>query len=288
MADASPLEPSPTPAAPEPAANAAPAPASLPPPAAGPAAPAAAQPAPPPEPLRADEEADDEAEARAFEQVRSQRERLTRMPDGPRPPEPGTSRPNWRRRQYVVDWKIQMSYAGLYIATLTLFIVGFAASNLIFRGLAQIVRQSKGLPQVYPWLADDWGYYLILNFVVLLFVGMGMAFWAIVHSHRIAGPALRLRRAFRQMLRRDYDFHIQLRKRDYLQDLADQVNVLNNALKAKDVVVSDAALRVEALARATEDPEKAEALREVARDLADVVLPLPEPAEGDAETTAKV
>jgi hypothetical protein len=118
---------------------------------------------------------------------------------------------------------------------------------------------------------------------------MGMALWAIVQSHRVAGPALRFRRAFRQMRRRDYDFYLQLRKNDFLKDLAIELNVLNNALKAKDLVLSDAALRIDALARTTQDSERATELHELAQDLADLVLPLPEAkTDGEPEAAKKV
>jgi hypothetical protein len=258
----------------KPAEPAAPAPASV--PAAVPAA------ADQPEALREDEDAVEAQQA--LELVARHKERLERMPDGPRPFPPGTSKPTWRRRTYVVDWKLQLSYAGLYIATVTLFVVGFAASNFIFVRLAQGVKlNSRTLPQQTWWQQDDLGFYIVLNVVILLFVGMGMAFWAIIQSHRVAGPALRFRRAFRSMLRRDYDFHMSLRKHDFLKDLAVELNVLNNALKAKDLVVSDAVMRVAALAKTIDDPSKAGELHEIAQELADVVIPPPEPPQADEE-----
>ncbi len=241
----------------------------------------AADPLPPePENLRADEESLEDEEVMKL--VAAHKSRLERMPDDNRPPAPGTSRPSWRRRTYVVDWKLQLSYAGLYIATITLFVVGFAASNLIYLRLIQGVKTNMRLPKVEWWQQDDVGVYIVLNFVVLLFIGMGMALWAIVQSHRVAGPALRFRRSFRQMRRRDYDFYLQLRKNDFLKDLAVELNVLNNALKAKDLVLSDAVLRIDAMARTTQDTARATELHELAQDLADLVLPLPEP-KTDAE-----
>lgn len=248
-------------------------------------APAAAEPAP--ETLRVDEETLETEQVMKL--VHEHKTRLEHMPDDLRPPVPGTSRPSWRRRTYVVDWKLQLSYAGLYIATITLFVVGFAASNLIYLRLIQGVKLNARLPTQEWWQQDDVGVYIVLNFVVLLFIGMGMALWAIVQSHRVAGPALRFRRAFRQMRRRDYDFFLQLRKNDFLKDLAVELNVLNNALKAKDLVLSDAVIRIDSIARTTGDPERATELHELAQDLADLVLPLPEPAsELEPETSKKL
>ncbi|HZU99119.1 MAG TPA: hypothetical protein VFF73_20600 [Planctomycetota bacterium] len=242
---------------------------------------------PPVEALRPDEEALDDEQVMKL--VGEHKLRLERMPDDARPPAPGTSRPSWRRRTYVVDWKLQLSYAGLYIATITLFVVGFAAANLIYLRLIQWARINQHLVAQDWWQKDDAGVYIVLNFVVLLFIGMGMALWAIVQSHRVAGPALRFRRAFRQMRRRDYDFYLRLRKNDFLKELAVELNVLNNALKAKDLVLSDAVLRLDALARTANDPERATEIHEVAQDLADLVLPLPEPqVDATPETVKKV
>ena len=55
----------------------------------------------------------------------------------------------------------------------------------------------------------------------------------------MAGPAYRLKGALRQVQARDYDFYVTLRTKDFLKDLAEQVNVLNQALKAKDLVIAD-------------------------------------------------
>lgn len=254
--------------------------------AAAPAPIVAAAPAPEPENLRADEEALEDEQVMKL--VAAHKNHLERMPDDNRPPAPGTSRPSWRRRTYVVDWKLQLSYAGLYIATITLFVVGFAASNLIYLRLIQGVKLNSRLPTNEWWQQDDVGVYIVLNFVVLLFIGMGMAMWAIVQSHRVAGPALRFRRAFRQMRRRDYDFYLQLRKNDFLKDLAVELNVLNNALKAKDLVLSDAVLRIDAIARTTADTARATELHELSQDLADLILPLPEPKmDAEPDTTKK-
>jgi len=55
------------------------------------------------------------------------------------------------------------------------------------------------------------------------------------------------------------------------------VNVLNHAMKAKDLIVADAVLRLDALARAM-GTENGEQVREVAADLADIVLPVSDSA----------
>ena len=204
---------------------------------------------------------------------------LEQMPDGPRPRGDKT----WKRRKFIVDFPLQLSYMGVYLTTITLLAVGFGALNYVFvrvyRQMPQIQRY--GFQEPVPLALQDQPDVLLLgllNFTFVMLLLIGMAVYAIIHSHRVAGPAFRFKRAIRQLHHRDYDWFLQLRRKDYLHDLAEQLNGLNNALKAKDVVVSDAALRLAELAKTCPDQELAQRLRSVAGDLGDVVLPVPDPA----------
>ncbi|MBI3724356.1 hypothetical protein HY251_10450 [bacterium] len=224
------------------------------------------------ETLRADEEAPADGQ---LESLRAHKQKLEATLRGSAPFAPGTSKPAFWKRTYVVDWKLQLSYAGLYVATLALLVAGVALSNVIFLSLVRNVEAARksGSTATYWWQADDLGYYVVLNVVILIFVGIGMAVWAIVQSHKIAGPVLRFRRALKQLLRRDYDFQIVLRKGDHLVDMAEDVNSLTSGLKAKDLVVAHAAIRLHELASSTPDREKAVELREISDQLSTVVLP---------------
>lgn len=211
---------------------------------------------------------------------------LEAMPDGPRPRGAQT----WKRRRFIVDFPLQLSYMGVYVATVTLLAVGFAALNFVFVRVYQTMPkiQRYGLGDPFPTTLQDQPDVLLLgllNFTFVMLLLIGMAVYAIIHSHRVAGPAFRFRRALKQLHRRDYDWHLQLRRKDYMHDLAEQLNTLNCALKAKDLVVSDAALRLAELAKGCPEGDLAERLRAVAGDLGDVVLPFPEPA---AEQTQPV
>ncbi len=236
---------------------------------------AEAPPAPEPEPLRQDEEAP--PDDGTIEQLRKQKQKLEAIALGSAPFPPGSSKPPFYKRTYVVDWRLQLSYAGLYVATLALLVAGVASSNVIFLNLVRNVeaarRKASPGTETFWWQADDIGYYVVLNVVILIFVGIGMAVWAIVQSHRIAGPVLRFRRGLKQLARRDYDFQIVLRKGDHLQDVAQEMNSLASGLKAKDLVVADAALRLQDLAKKTGDRNEACELRELADSLTQAVLP---------------
>lgn len=203
-------------------------------------------------------------------EVRARREKLDGMPDGPRPQGPR----NWKRRKYMVDLPLQLSYVGVYLSTLVLLAVGFVALNIVFstiyeRALLIQTHRLEGMDDYSPNMV----LLVLINFVFMMLLLIGAAFYAIVNSHRVAGPAYRLKNALRQVQARDYDFYVTLRTKDFLKDLAEQVNVLNQALKAKDIVIADAVARLDEVAREA-PPAMAEQLQEVAADLSDVVLPI--------------
>jgi hypothetical protein len=204
-------------------------------------------------------------------EVRARRDRLEMIPDGPR--KAGGGKP-YKRRQYMIDLPLQLSYVGVYLSTLVLLVVGFIALNYVFSSVYERALKiqrfgMQGVEEASPELV----LFGLVNFVFVMLLLIGAALYAVIHSHRVAGPAYRLKGALRQVQARDYDHYVQLRTKDFLKDLAEQVNLLNQSLKAKDVVIADAVLRLE---EATRDapPAVAERLQEVAADLADVVLPI--------------
>lgn len=222
----------------------------------------------PVEDLTAGEEATTTAEL--LSNVRQRKLALDTMPDGPRPRDPSRT---YKRRKIFIDWHLQVNYVGVYLATITLLVVGFIALNYVF---AAVYQRALNIQRTKPF--DDETnlvLFLVLNAVFILLLVIGMAVYAIIESHRVAGPALRFRRALHAIHSRDYDFYLQLRQRDYLQDLAEQINGLNNALKAKDIVIADAVLALEGLARQSGDGVSDD-LQEVTANLCDVVLPITE------------
>jgi hypothetical protein len=205
-------------------------------------------------------------------ELSGRRDALDRMPDGPRP-EGGPRR--YKRRRIIVDPQVQLSHLSVYLATTGLLLLGFVAYYLTFTFQYRRALNLGKLPGATQGPDFEFIATVILVFVVL--IGVGMALYAILQSHRFAGPALRFRRALRQIRHRDYDWFLQLRRADYMKGVAEHVNLLNHALKAKDLVLVDAALRLDALCAKT-SPEVAEKLREVVADLGDVVLPIPDEA----------
>lgn len=211
-------------------------------------------------------------EASTFQEVigsvRDRKQSLDGMPDGPRPRD-GTK---YKRKKVFVDWHLQVSYIGAYLSTVTLLVVGFITLNILFNSFFQRAVTIQAQRRFDSTL--DATMLVTLNMIFILLLVMGMAVYAIIQSHRIAGPVLRFRRAVHAMHRRDYDFFLQLRRRDYLKDLAEQLNGFNNALKHKDIVVADAALALANLSEA--HPDLRPELESVVANLSDVVGLIPE------------
>ncbi len=206
------------------------------------------------------------------DEVRARRSALEGIPDGPRPRTGGP----YKRRRYVVDLPLQLNYVSVYLTTTILLVVGFIALNFVFASVYQRALQIQTLANS-PYQSPGLMLMVLVNFVFVMLLLIGASIYAVVHSHRVAGPAFRLRTALKQLHGRDYDHFVQLRRKDFLHDLAEQVNVLNHAMKAKDLIVADAVLRLDALARAM-GTENGEQVREVAADLADIVLPVSDSA----------
>lgn len=210
-----------------------------------------------------------------YDALTARKHELETMPDGPRPKSEGM---RYKRRRILLDWNLQLSYLGVYLGTLTLLGIGFAALNMIF---ASLYNQALRI-QMQRSFEDETNLLFlgVLNVVFVIMLVIGMAVNAIIQSHRVAGPAMRFRRALHAMGRRDYDWYLALRSKDYMQDIADQVNELNNQLKAKDAVIAAAALDLDEVARTS--PEVADRLAEVAAGLNDLVTMTPLP---DGEDT---
>jgi hypothetical protein len=201
--------------------------------------------------------------------VRARKKQLEGIPDGPRPQ---TGKP-YKRRRYMVDLPLQLNYVGVYVSTIVLLSVGLIALNYVFTSIYErallIQQQAQGnLGASSPGMT----LVMLVNFSFFMLLLIGASVHAVIQSHRVAGPAYRLKMAIRHIHARDYDHHVQLRQKDFLHELADQVNVLNQSLKAKDLVIADAALRLDDLSKDA-SPEVRARLGEVTGDLADVLLP---------------
>ena len=139
----------------------------------------------------------------------------------------------FKRSQYVVNKDIQYRYLGLllfYICTffiVTVAIVYFSGWRQLIEKMANVYPQARLLPILnIVYLRLFIAFLLFLPFVVIS---------AILLSHRIAGPLVRIKRALSQLVEGDYNVAVNLRKDDQLKDVATQINILAHSLKKKNV-----------------------------------------------------
>lgn len=133
--------------------------------------------------------------------------------------------PRERRTIYVVDREFQFRYLTSWI----FMTLGYIALILLvlYLGLRHLHRLD-------PEMAlRDLAFVMKANglFVILLTLFMGL--YTILLSHRVAGPAYRICRCLKQMIGGSYDFTVTLRRKDYLKDVAADVNLLLTDLRKR-------------------------------------------------------
>lgn len=128
-----------------------------------------------------------------------------------------------RRTQLFVDRALQVQYIVMVLGVILAVLI-IAAAILYLTGWSQLVER---LANVYPQGRLQGILkiiYLRLLLGVLLLTPVAV-FAAVVLSHRVAGPLVRIRRYLRLMARGEFDLApLELRRYDELKDVADLIN----------------------------------------------------------------
>lgn len=138
-----------------------------------------------------------------------------------------------KRTHYIVDKGIQYRYTGFLLFYISIFFL-IAVAIVYFSGWRELIQK---MANVYPQAR----LVAILNVVYVRFLIAFLLFLpivvvsAILASHKIAGPLVRIKRALRQLTDGDYDLVVTLRKNDQLKDIAEDINKLAQSLKKKNV-----------------------------------------------------
>ncbi len=135
-------------------------------------------------------------------------------------------KPQHRRRIYVIDREFQYRYMTTWIL-MTLAFVGVNALVLYWGGRAADQHTaSEVVLEHLSFLMRMGGLFVIC---VTVFLGCLL----LILSHRIAGPAYRIRKCLDRVSKGDYGFDVRLRKRDYLKEVADGMNRMILDLRAR-------------------------------------------------------
>lgn len=127
-----------------------------------------------------------------------------------------------KRKQFIIDAPFQFRYVITWLIMM-LFFIAVVACGLMFGLKTLNYSVTYGLGEIGLMLKFD------AVFIVLFAISIGIYF--IILSHRIAGPAYRLEKSIQRMVQGDYDFSVTLRKDDYLQRVADDLNDLLGFLR---------------------------------------------------------
>jgi methyl-accepting chemotaxis protein len=140
----------------------------------------------------------------------------------------GRSRPalwlqNWRRRkQYIVDWDVQLRLVRQFLGFVLLATaLGAYLLHVLFWVHEAYVSGPLSDPHTHwtEWLLA-WGFAV---FSVVVSIGIFLLL-GLFYSHRIAGPARKLTAALTEMADKGLERPVKLRETDYLKEVARAVN----------------------------------------------------------------
>lgn len=127
-----------------------------------------------------------------------------------------------RRRRYITDKSIQYKYVGLILLCMAVLLL-VAMGIIYYVGWSQLVAK---MADVYPQarlvsILKMVYWRLFLGFLLLVPFAVASA---ILLSHRVAGPLVRIKRSLERIAEGDFDFVLNLRKTDELQYIAEVIN----------------------------------------------------------------
>ncbi|MFH1407109.1 MAG: HAMP domain-containing protein [Candidatus Omnitrophota bacterium] len=134
------------------------------------------------------------------------------------------------RRHYLVKKRLQFRIA--------LIVLGAAVISSVVAGIAVYFAASitfgSKLALVYPAgrLVEAMRQIYAVLFVCIILISPIIFIVAILFSHKIAGPLIRIERTLDEIGSGNFDVQIKLRKHDELKDLAETINNMASSLKA--------------------------------------------------------
>jgi hypothetical protein len=141
-----------------------------------------------------------------------------------------TPKKKHRRWRYIIDWRQQMGFTVEIVAVLCGVCVIYSVG----------VHYLLGNETLFQVSIDRFREVVLRVNAVYLAVSSGIfSLMAIGLTHRFVGPAFNMRRVLKAMIKGDYRQKVHLRKRDYLKDLATEINTLRVQLQEQQQAVRD-------------------------------------------------
>ncbi len=139
----------------------------------------------------------------------------------------------WRRRQYIVDVKLQLSVVGLVLFSNLIFICALAAALFIPLALAMDRSTHPLAPEARQILALDRKFWPAAGLGAIIVSLMSLAL-----SHRIAGPMVRIKGALNGLIAGQKVRPVRLRRKDFFKDVAHLVDDLRVEIDERNQVAA--------------------------------------------------
>ncbi len=171
------------------------------------------------------------------------------MGDGPMSAQGPQGRPYQRKWVRIVDPKYQLHTLRVACAAIPL---SLALAWVVFSSAQEVLAAGpreemlKAVSRLYATSA-----------AFIAGTGILICLYAIVHSHRMAGPAYRLTRVARQMSDGRLDEPVRVRENDYLIDLASAMEGMRQRMLEERKSRRDAAMRLREVAVHLSGPDRA-------------------------------
>ena len=187
---------------------------------------------------------------------------------------------NVRRKQLIVDRKLQLGLGMQLIGWVYLYVVGFTLVS-IAPSLIRMSLSDAASPEYAEavYRVQSFGRFVALP---LMFTFLAMCLHGVLLTHRLAGPVYRFKVVARDMARRAFPAQVTVRPRDFHHDLAAELDTACRALRSHDARTREL---VAGLTTLVADGTDAEAIGDACRTLAQHVAehtaasPLPTPDE---------
>lgn len=146
-----------------------------------------------------------------------------------------------RRKQIVVDKKIQFFYTGflIWFLVISLILTGTTLYTIIMDTVIEKFTgtQTSNIYQIVLEINKLLALRVGILIIVLLIVGISLG---ILYLHRIAGPIFRIEKTIKESINDNVEYQpIKLRKKDFFHSLADNINQLMEKLKQRKIIASE-------------------------------------------------
>ncbi len=170
-------------------------------------------------------------------------------------------RQNWKRKRktIVVDKEFQFRYLMTWVLLTTSLLAGLVLASL----------------SVFIFFNGDRTYFVWINAGCAGVITALSMYYIVLHSHRIAGPAFRLKRVLSDIADGRRGFRVKLRHKDYLKEVADAINVLLEKIEEKEAKVNELGRLVGELSKNGHDVGKVhDVANRVSRELEELCPPV--------------